>query len=150
MLRKLFPAALAFFLIATTASFAFAAKMVSVDADMINLRSGPGSKYKVLWELGRGYPLKIIGSKGAWYRVIDFENDKGWVYKKLVTRKAHLVVKKRAINLRSGPSTRYKIVRQAKRGVVFRTLERRKGWVKVRHDEENVEGWVKRDLLWGW
>ncbi len=149
MIRKFFFIAFASFLLVVPASLAHA-KMVSVDADMINLRSGPGAKYKVLWELGRGYPLKVIGSKGSWYRVIDFENDKGWVYKKLVSRKAHLVVKKRAINLRSGPSTRYKIVRQAKRGVVFRTMERRQGWVKVRHDEENVEGWVKRDLLWGW
>lgn len=149
MIHKLFLTVLACFLLVTSASLA-QAKMVSVDADMINLRSGPGSKYKVLWELGRGYPLKVIGSKGSWYRVIDFENDKGWVYKKLVGRTPHLVVKKRAINLRSGPSTRYKIVRQAKRGVVLRTLESKPGWVKVRHDEENVEGWVKRDLLWGW
>lgn len=149
MTRKLFFPILAALLLLVPASFA-QAKMVSVDADMINLRSGPGSKYKVLWELGRGYPLKIIGSKGNWYRVVDFENDKGWVYKKLVGRTAHLVVKKRAVNLRSGPSTNYKIVRQAKRGVVLRTLERRSGWVKVRHDEENVEGWIKRDLLWGW
>lgn len=149
MIRKLFLIVLACFFLTATASLS-QAKMVSVDADMINLRSGPGAKYKVLWELGRGYPLKVIGSKGSWYRVVDFENDIGWVYKKLVGRTAHLVVKKRAINLRSGPSTRYKIVRQAKRGVVFRTLERRKGWVKVKHDEENVEGWVKRDLLWGW
>ncbi len=149
MIRKLFPILIACFFLTVPVSVV-QAKMVSVDADMINLRSGPGSKYKVLWELGRGYPLKVIGSKGSWYRVIDFENDKGWVYKKLVGRTPHLVVKKRAINLRSGPSTKYKIVRQAKRGVVLRTLESKTGWVKVRHDEENVEGWVKRDLLWGW
>ena len=126
------------------------AKMVSVSADLINMRSGPGSKYKIIWELGKGYPLKVLSSKGNWYRVQDFENDKGWVYKKLVDRTPHVVVKKRAINLRSGPGTKYKIVRQAKRGVVFRTIDRRRNWVKVRHDEEKVEGWVKRDLLWGW
>ena len=149
MIRKLFTIVFACFTLVASASLV-QARMVSVDADMINLRSGPGSKYKILWELGHGYPLKVIGSKGGWYRVIDFENDKGWVYKKLVNRTPHLVVKKRAVNLRSGPSTKYKIVRQAKRGVVFRTMEQRPGWVKVRHEEENVEGWVKRDLLWGW
>ncbi|MBU0680864.1 MAG: SH3 domain-containing protein [Proteobacteria bacterium] len=149
MIRKLFPTLLAFLLLATSTSLA-QAQMVSVDADMINLRSGPGSKYKILWELGRGYPLKVIGSKGSWYRVVDFENDKGWVYKKLVDRTPHLVVKKGAINLRSGPGTGYKIVRQAKRGVVFSSVETKGDWVKVRHDEENVEGWIKRDLLWGW
>jgi SH3-like domain-containing protein len=131
---------------ATTAS----ARMVAVNADMINLRSGPGTKYQVIWELGRGYPLKIIGSKGQWYRVVDFENDKGWIYKKLVNRSSHFVVKSKIVNIRSGAGTKYKIIRQAKRGVVFKTLERRAGWVKIRHEEENIEGWVKRSLLWGW
>lgn len=149
MIRTVFLTALTLFFLTAAPSLA-QAQMVSVDADMINLRSGPGTQYKILWELGRGYPLKVIGSKGSWYRVVDFENDKGWVYKKLVGRTAHLVVNKGAINLRSGPGTNYKIVRQAKRGVVLRTLESKSGWVKVRHDEENVEGWVKRDLLWGW
>ena len=147
MKRWAFPLAL---LLVMALASAVQAKMVSVDADLINMRSGPGSKYKILWELGKGYPLKVLKSKGNWYRVEDFEGDKGWVYKKLVGRTPHLVVKKRAINMWSGPSTRYKIVRQAKRGVVFRTVERKKGWVKVRHEEEKVEGWVKRDLLWGW
>lgn len=132
--------------VATVAS----AKMVAVNADMINLRSGPGTKYQVVWELGRGYPLKIIGSKGQWYRVVDFENDKGWIYKKLVNRSSHFVVKSKIVNIRSGAGTKYKVIRQAKRGVVFKTLERRTGWVKIRHEEENVEGWVKRSLLWGW
>ncbi|PLX47176.1 MAG: peptide-binding protein [Desulfobulbaceae bacterium] len=149
MIRSFFLTLLVSLCLTATATMA-QATMVSVDADMINLRSGPGTNYKILWELGRGYPLKVIGSKGNWYRVTDFEDDKGWVYKKLVSRTPHLVVKKKAINIRSGPSTRYKIVRQAKRGVVFRTLQRKRGWVKVRHEEEKVEGWIKRDLLWGW
>jgi SH3-like domain-containing protein len=132
--------------IATAAS----ARMVAVNADMINMRSGPGSNFKVVWELGRGYPLKVIGTQGQWYRVVDFENDKGWVYKKLVDRSSHFVVKNKVINIRSGAGTRYKIIRQAKRGVVLKTLQHKAGWAKVRHEEENIEGWVKRDLLWGW
>ena len=149
MIRKLIISSLITLTILSFAAVA-SAKMVAVNADMINLRSGPGTKYQVIWELGRGYPLKVIGSKGQWYRVVDFENDKGWIYKKLVDRSSHFVVKSKVINIRSGAGTKYKIIRQAKRGVVFKTLERRKGWVKIRHEEENVEGWVKRDLLWGW
>ena len=149
MIRKLITTALITLTILGLAS-TVSAKMVAVNADMINLRSGPGTKYQVIWELGRGYPLKVIGSKGQWYRVVDFENDKGWIFKKLVDRSSHFVVKSKVVNIRSGAGTKYKIIRQAKRGVVFRTLARRKGWVKIRHEEENIEGWVKRDLLWGW
>lgn len=127
------------------------AKMVSIANEIVNMRSGPSQKNAVLWELGKGYPLKVIGSKGTWYKVVDYENDTGWIYKKLVNRTPHLVVKKKIINIRSGPGKKYKIVRQAKKGVVFTTLQRNNsGWIKIRHEETQLVGWVKRSLLWGW
>lgn len=94
---------------------------------------------------GPRFSLKIIASKGSWYKVRDFENDVGWVYAPLISRKAHLVVKKPVINIRSGPGTNFRIVTQAKYGVVFRTEKRVKGWVRVRH-ESGVTGWVARRL----
>ena len=123
--------------------------MVSVNRDVINMRSGPGTNYKILWQLDRGYPLWIIQKKEKWYKVRDFEGDTGWVYAPLTNRDAHVVVKKNRINVRSGPGTRYRIVAKAKRGVVFTTVKRAKGWVKVRH-QEGVTGWVARHLVWGW
>lgn len=126
------------------------AKMVSIAGDLVNMRSGPGTNYAVLWELGQGYPLKILETKGDWLKVVDFENDTGWVHEDVVSGVAHLVVKKNIINIRSGPGKDYKVVRQAQKGVVLRTLERKDSWVKVTHDEENITGWVLRSLLWGW
>lgn len=126
------------------------AKMVSIANDLVNMRTGPGKKYSVVWELGKGYPLKVLQTKGGWIKVTDYENDTGWIYKKLVNRSPHLIVKKKIVNIRSGPGTKYKIIRKAQSGVVFRTLERKNGWVKVKHEEENVVGWVMRSLLWGW
>jgi len=105
---------------------------------------------KVIWELGKGYPLKVLQTKGSWIKVVDYEKDSGWIYKKLVNQKPHLIVKKKIINIRSGPGQNYKIIRKAQGGVVFQTLKRKEGWVKVKHEEENVIGWVKRSLLWGW
>ncbi len=126
------------------------ARMVSVAKNIINMRSGPGKNNPVIWELGKGYPLKILQTRGNWVQVVDFENDKGWVYKKLVNRKPHLIVKNKIVNIRSGPGKNFKIIRQAKRGVVFKTAEKKKGWVKVHHNESNMTGWIKRSLLWGW
>jgi len=129
-------------------------KMVSVAGEKVNLRQGPSTKYSVIWELGKGFPLKVLERKGSWYKVADFENDVGWIYRNLVSRKPHLIVKvnkkgKKRINVRSGPGTNYKIVGKAEYGVVFETLERGDGWVKVRH-EKGLTGWIKRSLLWGW
>ncbi len=129
------------------------AKMGSINGDKVQLRSGPGTKYSVKWEYGNGFPLKILSRKGNWIKVKDFENDSGWVYKKYVNSTPHMIVKvnkgkKKKINLRSGPGTGYKVVGKAYYGVVFETLDQKKGWAKIRH-ESGLTGWIKRSLLWG-
>lgn len=148
MLNK-FVIAVFFAMLVLTASNAEAITLVSVDGENVNLRSGPGGNYSIIWELGRGFPLKVIGSKGDWLKVSDFEGDSGWIYKKLTAKKPHLIVKKKRINVRSGPGSRYKLVGKANYGVVFKTIKSSKDWVKVKH-ENGLTGWIKRDLLWGW
>jgi SH3-like domain-containing protein len=131
------------------AASAATARMVSIKARKVNLRAGPGKRYEILWELGRGFPLKVLKKKGGWLKVRDFENDEGWVLARLTGRVPHLVVKRKRINIRSGPGKRYRLVGKANYGVVFRTLKRKGAWVKVKH-ENGTTGWVLRKLLWGW
>ncbi len=126
-----------------------AQEMVSIDRPKVNMRSGPGTKYAILWELGKGYPLQVVSRQGNWLKVRDFENDEGWIYRPLVAKKPHLIVKAKVVNIRKSPSTKAGIVGKAKYGVVLQTLERGQGWVKVRH-ENGLSGWVSRGLLWGW
>ncbi|MGI9571537.1 MAG: SH3 domain-containing protein, partial [Desulfobulbia bacterium] len=85
--------------------------------------------------------------------VEDFENDTGWLYKKLTSRTGHMIVKvnkdkNKKINIRSGPGTKYPIVGKAYYGVVFKTMKQQDGWAKLKHDS-GLEGWIRRDLLWG-
>lgn len=139
----------AFFFISSPA----VAKMASIAGEKVQLRSGPGTKYTAKYQYGDGYPLKVITEKGKWVKVKDFENDVGWVYKKYLTNTPHMIVKvnkgkKRKINIRSGPGTKYKIVGQAYYGVVFETISQKAGWANVKH-ESGLEGWIKRSLLWG-
>lgn len=143
---KRFLAAILILLVGATLAHA---KMVSVKHHRVNMRSGPGKNYAVLWELGKGYPLKVVQKKGNWIKVTDFEGDVGWLYKTLITSVPYLIVKKDRINIRSGPGNDYKIKGKANYGVVLRTLKIIKGWAQVKH-EDGLQGWVKRDLVWGW
>jgi len=36
--------------------------MVSVGGEKVNLRKGPSTQYPIVWELGKGFPLRVIGS----------------------------------------------------------------------------------------
>ena len=128
------------------------ARMVAVKNDNVNMRSGPSLEKQVLWKLGVGFPLKVLKKSGTWLKVKDFENTVGWVHKNVVHRSGHMVVKaqkknKGKINIRKKPSSKAKVIAKAYYGVVFKTLEQRKGWAKVQHGQ--VKGWVKRSLLWG-
>ncbi len=128
------------------------ARMVAVKNDNVNMRSGPSLNKEVIWKLGIGFPLKVVKKSGKWLRVKDFEGAIGWVHKDVVSRSGHMIVKaqkknKGKINIRKKPGTRSKVVAKAYYGVVFKTLDQKKGWVKVQHGE--VIGWIKRSLLWG-
>ncbi len=125
------------------------AKMYSVAATKANLRAGSGARSSVRWVYGKGFPVKLLTRKGSWYKVVDFEGDVGWIYNKLLSRKPYFIVKRKRVNIRSGPGTRYKLLGKAKYGVVFKTILRKKGWVKVKH-AKGLVGWIRRDLLWGW
>lgn len=130
------------------------AEMLSIAGDDVNMRSGPGTNYRIMWELGKGFPLQVLKRSGNWYRVRDFEGTIGWVHRSVVEKTPHMVVKvhknsKTRINVRSGPGTKYRIVAKAYYGVVFKTLQQKNGWVHVQH-EKGVKGWIKRSLLWGW
>lgn len=128
---------------------AVAQQMVSVSREEVNLRSGPGTRHSSEWVLSRGFPLKIVGRRGDWLQVEDFEKDKGWVLRTLTSNTPYHIVKVKSANMRSQPTTASRIVGKVSYGDTLKTLERRTGWVKVQRDG-SVRGWVSRHLLWGW
>lgn len=49
-----------------------------------NIRSGPGTNYKVAFQAEKGVAFKILNRKGSWIHVQHADGDKGWIYKTLV------------------------------------------------------------------
>ena len=125
------------------------AEMVSISRAKAKMHSEPGEKSPVKWELGVGYPLKVVSRQGNWLKVTDYESDSGWIYKKQVGPTPYVIVKNKKAILRNGPGEKQRTVGNADRGVVLRTIKHKKGWVQVKH-ETGLTGWIKRDDLWGW
>jgi SH3-like domain-containing protein len=131
------------------ASQVFAQKMVSVVGKEVNLRTGPGTQHRAEWTLSPGYPLEVIGERGDWLQVRDFENDRGWIHRPLTGTEPHFIVKVKVANVRSEPSTGSRILGRFAYGDILKTLERRTDWVKVQR-QGGLRGWVAQKLLWGW
>jgi SH3-like domain-containing protein len=49
-----------------------------------NIRSGPGTKYKILFTVEKGIPFKVIKRRGNWINIEHADGDSGWIHKSLI------------------------------------------------------------------
>jgi len=78
----------------------------------VNVRSGPGTQYPVLWIYWRsGYPVALLARFDNYLKIRDLEGEEGWVHQAMVGRRETALVAARApINLYrdSDPESRIK------------------------------------------
>jgi SH3-like domain-containing protein len=145
--QRLFLGTVVALFIVSFAAAGHAAEYVSVKKDGVNIRSGPSTKSKVIWQVFESFPLEVIKREGKWANVVDFEGDKGWIYETLITDEKTVIVNVETANMRSGSSKDDPIVATVKKGVVFEPLEMNGNWMKVRYKDE-ITGWMHNSLLW--
>lgn len=130
------------FFVATAA----ASQTYSVTSEFANIRSGPGTKYEILWKAEQYYPVTVTRKKGKWYLFKDFEGDSGWIHNSLLGKVKSAVVIKDKCNIRSGPSTRNRIVFTVEKGVPFKILSRKGNWLRIEHANGD-RGWIYKSLV---
>ena len=68
-------------------------RFVTLRADEVNLRTGPGEQYPIEWIYVRaGLPVEIIAEFGNWRRIRDFEGIEGWVFHSLLSGQRNVMV----------------------------------------------------------
>ena len=122
-------------------------EIASLAKDGVNVRSGPGTNYEVLWEVYKGYPVKILEKRGKWAKTVDYEKDIGWIYRPLLSKTHTVIVTANKVNIRTGPGTKYTIAFKAEEGVIFHLVGRKGKWLKIRYLDDY--GWIRKDLVWG-
>ena len=73
----------------------------------------------------------------------DEKGRTGWVLESLLAD-----IHTGDVNIRTGPGTGYDIVYKTRRGVIFRIMGQKEGWLKLGHERRFI-GWVRGDLVWG-
>lgn len=124
-----------------------AQERLCVTAGIANMRSGPGTKYDVLWQVEQYHPVTIVEKKGDWYKIKDFENDVAWLHKSLLGSTASVITTKNKCNIRSKPVTDSTILFTTEKGVPFKVLEKKENWIKIEHADGDV-GWIYKTLVW--
>ncbi len=123
------------------------ARRLSVGSSVANIRSGPGTRYEVLWQVARYHPLSILKKSGQWYRFKDYENDEGWIHESLLRTIPTVITIKKKCNLRSGPGSKFKILFSVEDGIPFKVLQKKGNWIKVQHADGDG-GWIHKSLVW--
>ncbi len=131
----------------TMPGLVFAQQRFTVTASIANMRSGPGTKYDVLWQVEQYHPVNIVKKKGDWYKIKDFENDVAWIHKSLLGKVQGVITIKGKCNIRSRATTKSNIVFTVEKGVPFKVLAKEGSWLKIEHADGDV-GWIFKTLVW--
>ena len=123
-------------------------RYVSLRADKVNARRGPGLDYRVDWVFQRaGLPVKVIDEYGNWRRIVDADEAGGWVYHGLLSRRRTALVTAEQATLRAAPEPGARPRARAERGVVAKLLACRPAWCRI--EAEGFRGWVRKSEIWG-
>ena len=133
-------------LIAINAGTAMAERLTII-ASVANIRSEPDTNSDILWKVEKYYPIFVIKKLDSWYYFKDFEEDAGWVHQSLVGDVPAVITKKDLCNIRSGPSTKEKILFSVEKGIPFKVLEHKDRWLHVEHADGD-QGWIFDALVW--
>ena len=123
---------------------------ICIKSDWANLRQGPGTTFEIMWKVYKYMPFKVLKKKDEWYRLQDTEGDIYWAHKKLLSSEFKCaVIKKDKTNLRTGPGTKFSMVKgsPAPKFYVMKVLKIENNWVHG-IDSLGDEAWVYQPLVW--
>lgn len=132
-------------------------RFVSLKADRVNLRAGPGTDYPTSWVYRRaGLPVEVLSEFEGWRQVRDAEGATGWVLQSLLSgRRTALVtpwdVKAGApapqVPVRNDDSERAGAVVNVEAGVIANVHGCDGRWCRVSIDR--YRGYMLQKQLWG-
>jgi len=123
------------------------AERLSVKANIANIRAEPDTNAAVIWQVERYHPLNVLKKQDGWYLFEDFEGDRGWIHKTLLTDVDAVIVKKNNCNVRSGPGTDNEIRFTVDKGVPFKVVKKKGKWINIVHADGD-KGWIYESLVW--
>ena len=123
-------------------------RFVSLRADEVNVRTGPGVRYPVDWVFVRRHmPVEVTAEFDTWRKIRDWQGTEGWVHKSMLSGRRMLLVTGAIRTLRRARSVEAPAVARAEPGVVARLIGCEDEWCEVEAD--GYAGWLRRAAFWG-
>lgn len=121
-----------------------------VTASTLNVRSGIGQQNKILFTLSKNEKVTIKSSADGWYKIVSSKNKEGWAssqYIKTIEESVKNIklVDVDRLNMRSGPSTSYRILKVLSKGSSVEVISTTDNWSKIKHS--GITGYVLDEYL---
>jgi SH3-like domain-containing protein len=123
-------------------------RFVTLNADEVNLRTGPGLRYPVRLVLKKdGLPVQIVKEFDVWREIADQDGDQGWVHKSLLSGRRAVIISGPIQTLHRAPEEGAKPVVKLEPGVIAGLDRCEKEWCYLKI--ASYKGWIKRENVWG-
>lgn len=128
-------------------------RFVSLKADEVNVRRGPGWDHEVAWVFRRaGLPVEVIAEFDVWRQIRDSEGATGWVIGSLLSGRRTVLVapwqpKGRTLTLHGTASPSASIRAMLSPGVLGDVEDCDGSWCRI--SVSDVAGYITQDLVWG-
>jgi SH3-like domain-containing protein len=125
-------------------------RYVSLRADAVNLRSGPGDRYPIDWIYKRvGMPVEILREFDVWRLVETPDREKGWMHEATLVGRRDFIIQEHPETLRTTPDDNSRPIAVLEPGVIghIRSCDSGAAWCRV--DIKGYSGWLQRTALWG-
>jgi len=125
-------------------------RFVSLRADEVNMRTGPGVQYPVEWVYRRRQlPMEVIAEYGTWRKVRDWQGTQGWIHQSMLTGKRTFVITSTVRNVRRKPDSNSATEARAEAGAIgeIKSCGKGEGWCQI--EIGRYDGWLRRVDFWG-
>jgi len=123
-------------------------RYVSLKAQKANVRRGPSLTYRIDWVYQlRNMPLQITAEYGHWRRVIDSDDQGGWVHYVLLSGERTVIVEIDLLALRIKPSETARVKAKLEQNVIAQLEDCQGAWCEL--NAGGYSGWAHKSALWG-
>ena len=124
-------------------------RFVSLKSNNVNLRIGSSKNYPIILKyVTKNLPIKIIEEYGSWRKIIDIENNQGWIHKSLLKGDRYGIINQtHKYNLKILNKPKGNIIGEIGKNNLIKINRCLINWCLIEYKKN--KGWIKKDNLWG-
>ena len=125
-------------------------RFISLRADRVHMRTGPGGQYPIEWLYRRrSLPVEVIAEYKNWRKIRDWQGALGWIHQSMLSRHRTIIVTGKVRIIRNRQSSRSRPIASVEPGVVGSLIKcpHKGDWCRV--EIKSFKGWLQRAEFWG-